>query len=74
MANPENKDTCEECKTVTEVHINYDRVSVPLDRYDELVHAEAHLTILRNAYDRNASGYDFEKYMPLLFGPRKDEE
>lgn len=74
MANTETKGTCEEYKAMTEVHIDYDRVSVPLDRYDELVHAEAKLEILRSAYDRNATCYDLDKYMPLIFGPRKQDD
>lgn len=73
MEKPEYTET-QECKAMTEFHIDYDRVSVPLDRYDELVRAEAHLELLHNAYDRNVSGYKFDEYMPLIFGPRKNDD
>lgn len=55
------------CGTV-EILADEDHVSLPLSRYEELIHAEAELEIILRAY-QNFDSYRLKDILVAVFGP-----
>lgn len=69
--NVENKPSAEGTAAL-ELCIDYDHVTIPLERYTELIAAEVKLGIASDIYN-NTSSYDLEKRLSFLKKPDDSE-
>ena len=59
---------------VKEILIDTGSVNVSVERYDELVKAEATLEIIKNMYHSSESTYRYDDIMGYIFGKKGADE
>ena len=73
MENTEKKPVeANESGELLELCIDHDHITIPVERFEELINAEVTLDIVYNMY-KHLDSYDLKKILPVLFGTAEAE-